>query len=142
MLLVLALVAVGFSLLGVVRLGAARRQALLAQWPAVAFAGAAIFLAFRGAPRSALMFAVLAAAAWVVWPMIREKRVVRAGAPQRPSPEEARALADLGLGSAASRADIRRAYRERMARAHPDRGGSHEEAARLTAARDLLLKRR
>jgi hypothetical protein len=29
-----------------------------------------------------------------------------------------------------------------MARAHPDRGGRHADAARLTAARDFLLKKR
>jgi len=32
--------------------------------------------------------------------------------------------------------------RRKIADAHPDRGGSHDQAARLTAARDTLLKGR
>jgi curved DNA-binding protein CbpA len=52
--------------------------------------------------------------------------------------EEARAL--LGLGPTATAEDIRAAHRRRIADAHPDRGGAPDEAARLNAARDLLLK--
>jgi DnaJ-domain-containing protein 1 len=48
----------------------------------------------------------------------------------------------LGVGANASESDIRSAYRTKMAPAHPDRGGAHNEAARLTAARDRLLKKR
>ena len=57
-------------------------------------------------------------------------------------PGEAEARAILGVGPAATEAEIRQAYREKMARAHPDRGGRHADAARLTAARDFLLKKR
>ncbi|HXY58923.1 MAG TPA: hypothetical protein VEH76_10110 [Methylocystis sp.] len=53
--------------------------------------------------------------------------------------EIAWAFAALGLRIGASRADIERAYRERMKRAHPDHGGSAQAAARLNQARDLLL---
>ena len=45
----------------------------------------------------------------------------------------------LGVSDRASEADIRAAYRERMKSAHPDAGGSDEEAARVQEARDVLL---
>ena len=48
----------------------------------------------------------------------------------------------LGLPRDATPDEIRAAYRMKMASAHPDRGGSHNEAARLTAARDRLLKKK
>ncbi|MBV8973382.1 MAG: molecular chaperone DnaJ [Sphingomonadaceae bacterium] len=50
----------------------------------------------------------------------------------------ARAL--LGVDAAADAAAIRTAWRQAIADAHPDRGGSTDLAARLTAARDLLLR--
>jgi hypothetical protein len=60
--------------------------------------------------------------------------------PSTPSPHvEAYAL--LGLGPTATAEDIQAAWRRRVAAAHPDRGGSEEAVARLTAARDLLLQR-
>lgn len=49
------------------------------------------------------------------------------------------ALAILGLSEGASREDIRAAHRRLMRAAHPDHGGSAWLAARLNAARDLLL---
>lgn len=51
---------------------------------------------------------------------------------------QARAL--LGVGETASRDDIRAAHRRLIAQAHPDRGGANDQAARLNAARDVLLK--
>jgi hypothetical protein len=52
---------------------------------------------------------------------------------------EARARATLGVRLGASRAEIERAYRTKMKRAHPDHGGSVARAAALNQARDLLL---
>lgn len=64
-----------------------------------------------------------------------------------PDPVASRAelnLADaadlLGVPVDASREDIHAAYRKLMARNHPDAGGSAGLAARINAARDLLLK--
>jgi len=51
----------------------------------------------------------------------------------------AEALAVLGLAEGASAAEIRAAHRRLMRTAHPDQGGSEWLAARLNAARDLLL---
>jgi hypothetical protein len=49
------------------------------------------------------------------------------------------ALELLGLHDAATEEEIRAAHRRRMREAHPDAGGDAALAARLNAARDLLL---
>lgn len=62
--------------------------------------------------------------------------------PPPPSPEELReasARAALGVRIGASKREILRAYKALIKRAHPDHGGSTEAAARLNAARDVLL---
>jgi hypothetical protein len=126
-----------FALLFVARIGAARRAQILARWPALVLAAAALFALARAAIWPATGLAALAALAWTLGP--------RMSAPTRNArgaPGEAEARAVLGVGPQATEAEIRQAYREKMARAHPDRGGRHADAARLTAARDLLLKKR
>lgn len=49
-----------------------------------------------------------------------------------------RAVLDVGLK--ADRSTIEAAYREKAAKAHPDKGGSHEAMTALNAARDQALK--
>lgn len=64
-------------------------------------------------------------------------------APRGPAPDidvvQARTL--LGVSDGATRDEIRAAHRRLIASAHPDRGGAQERAARLNAARDLLLRK-
>ena len=50
-----------------------------------------------------------------------------------------RAFALLGLSADASRPEIEKAFRARIKRAHPDHGGTAEQAAALNDARNLLL---
>lgn len=124
-----------FGLLFFGRLAGARRDALAERWPTILFAGAAIIALMRGSLWLALALFVTSAIVF----MLSGPR----GAP--PAPDEsadAEARSILGVSSSASAQEIRAAYRAKMARAHPDRGGSHSEAARLTAARDRLLRRR
>jgi DnaJ-domain-containing protein 1 len=47
----------------------------------------------------------------------------------------------LGVDHAADEATIRAAHRRLIGEAHPDRGGSAEDARALNAARDLLIGR-
>lgn len=54
--------------------------------------------------------------------------------------DAAAARALLGVSAQASRTDIRAAHRRLIAEAHPDKGDASDRAARLNAARDLLLK--
>jgi len=129
-------VAALFGVLLLARVGAARRVTLMQRWPALLLAGAAVLALMRGAAMPALGLGGLAGVAWVLAPSLLARRP--AAAPEDRADAAARAV--LGVGRSASEADIRRAYRAKMARAHPDRGGAHAEAARLTAARDRLLK--
>lgn len=127
-------VAALFVALLLMRVSAARRVELLRRWPSVVLGLGAALALMRGQVWFGVGLAGAAAIAWVFAPGQVQSRPVNDAA-------DAEARAVLGVGAAASAADIRAAYRAKMARAHPDRGGSHAEAARLTAARDRLLKR-
>ncbi|HVK82202.1 MAG TPA: DnaJ domain-containing protein [Verrucomicrobiae bacterium] len=79
---------------------------------------------------------------WLLWPNPSAPRPAQApAAPPPDSAADAEARSILGVGARATESDIRAAYRAKMRRAHPDHGGAHNEAARLTAARDRLLKK-
>jgi hypothetical protein len=137
----LALVAL-FLLLFVVRVGGAQRRLIFARWPAILFAGAALVAIARGAIWPALALGSMAGLIWLLWPGLSAPRTAQAPAGAPPdSADDAQARAILGVGAAATESDIRAAYRAKMRRAHPDQGGAHHEAARLTAARDRLLKK-
>lgn len=132
-----------FALLTLGRIGGAQRALIMARWPVFALAGAAIFALARGAMWPALALGSLSALVWVLWPRVAVWDR-RAETRQRP-PEDAadvEARRTLGVGANATETDIRAAYRAKMRQAHPDRGGAHNEAARLTAARDRLLRKR
>jgi len=48
----------------------------------------------------------------------------------------------IGVADTATRAEIRHAYRQAMHRAHPDHGGSEEQAKRINLALELLMEDR
>ncbi|WP_414731751.1 DnaJ domain-containing protein [Vitreimonas sp.] len=78
---------------------------------------------------------------WILWPRLSAPRASKAQASSPPdSAADAEARSILGVSAHATESDIRAAYRAKMRRSHPDQGGAHNEAARLTAARDRLLK--
>jgi len=140
--LVLLGVTLVFGVLFFTRLGGVYRAELKRRWLAVLFAAAAFLCLLRGLIGPAITFASLAALAWVMWPQIERWRQPTSASPQEQSAEDLAARRLLGVGPNASADEIRGAYRSKMAQAHPDRGGTHNEAARLTAARDRLIKKK
>jgi hypothetical protein len=138
MLLTLLALAALFALLFVARVGGARRRQVMERWPALVLAGAALFAFARGGWLPGIALALAAGAAWELYPRLIAHRAQTAKNSPR-DPADAAACTILGVGENATASEIRAAYRAKMAQAHPDRGGSHNEAARLTAARDRLL---
>lgn len=135
----LLIVTLVFALLLVARVGAARRTLVLRHWAALALGAVAVLMAARGAWQPALVFALGAFGAW--W--LRQPRTrANTSQPRPDDAQDAAARALLGVGPQASASEIRAAFRAKMASAHPDKGGSHDRAARLVAARDRLLKER
>ena len=102
------------------------------RWLAPALAGVATAALLY---RFGLLGIGAGAAVAALWALPQPRQSLQRGM----SLEEARAV--LGVGAGASEADIRAAYRARISAAHPDRGGTGDAAARLNAARDVLLKR-
>ncbi|MES1199261.1 MAG: J domain-containing protein [Pseudomonadota bacterium] len=95
----------------------------------------ALVFAMRGSE----WFSLLAiGGALLAWPWPRR----RAQSAPAIDPEDQKAHAILGVSAQASASEIRAAFRKKIAEAHPDRGGSQEQAARLVSARDRLLRRR
>lgn len=137
MLPALALVALAFTFLLFVRVSGARRRMLMQRWPSFVLGALGLFALARGALGAALALAVLAGLAWFVFPAL----FGRTSQSPAEDPQDIEARRILGVGANATEAEIRAAYRHKIARAHPDRGGAHNAAARLTAARDRLLKR-
>lgn len=142
MLPVLFVITLIFGVLFLTRLGGAYRAELARRWPSVLFAGAAFICLLRGLIGAAIMLGSLAALSWVVWPQVERWREPAPVSPPQDTPEDLAAKRLLGVGPNATAGEIRAAYRSKMAQAHPDRGGTHNEAARLTAARDRLLKKK
>jgi len=138
MLIALALAAI--AVWALVRLGRQTERRGRGYWRVTAtllgsvmLAGGAL-AAFRGAWLAGAGLA--AAGLYVTWAS-RSRPTVRS---EPISEAEARSV--LGVGSGASEAEIRAAWKRAMGRAHPDQGGTEGLAMRVNAARDRLLKRR
>ena len=103
---------------------------------------ALFFLAVTGRLPAAL------ALLFALWPILgglymRYKRTkAAAGSPAAPSGPMTRkeALDILGLAEGATEDDIRAAHKRLIGKVHPDQDGSSHLAARVNAARDVLLK--
>jgi DnaJ family protein C protein 19 len=96
--------------------------------------GVSVVLATMLVARASPLLALLLLGVTGLWAWSDIKRAKLVGAP-----DEAEALALLGLEKGASEAQIRAAYRLKISEVHPDRGGDEELARRLNAARDILL---
>ncbi|PZN95407.1 MAG: molecular chaperone DnaJ [Alphaproteobacteria bacterium] len=77
-----------------------------------------------------LMAAIAAAFGWYWW---------KSQAPKAAAGDARKARALLGVPPNADAEAIQAAWRQRIAAAHPDAGGSDAAASAVTAARDLLL---
>ena len=101
---------------------------------------AGLWTMFRGEPLTGLLLLGVAG----IWYATRDKpiRLSRSSrSPRSPTVtmrvDEAQRVLDVPAGADAEA--IRAAHRRLVARVHPDHGGSAELAARVNAARDLLL---
>lgn len=112
--------------------GARVLRALLAGLAAVG----AVAVGLRGLWLPGLV--LIALSGWLAGEGWRLRHSPPANPLQDMSPSDARAT--LGVNPGASREEIDAAYRRLMLRAHPDHGGTSGLAARLNAARELLLK--
>ena len=127
---ILILLALAFIVLGAFRWVSAPPRP---RWVTPALAGTVVsVLLFRLGAVGLLAGAATAAAFWY---LPHPRTALQRGM------AEAEARAALGVGADATAADIRAAHRRRIATAHPDRGGSADAAARLNAARDVLLRK-
>lgn len=84
---------------------------------------------------------IAAAIIYIVWRYLRPTRKQVPTRLYAQIADEAEARAILGVGMDADDVEIRAAHRKLVATVHPDRGGSPDEARRVNAARDLLLRR-
>lgn len=136
----LLVLAVVFALAFIGRVGGARRSWIAERWPVLFFAGAALFAVARGYVWPGLGLGLVAVVLWFL-PLTALSQPSPQNV-QRENAEDAEARRLLGVGAEATAAEIRAAYRRKMAESHPDRGGTHADAASLNVARDRLLKRR
>jgi hypothetical protein len=114
-----------------------KRGELLPNLQRMLVGGALVFGAVRLLETGKPVAAALVAAGAVAWWKFGQRR--RLASPPPPQVDLAGARALLGVGAQADAAAIRAAHRKLIAAVHPDAGGSTDLAARVTAARDLLL---
>ena len=114
-----------------------KRGELLPNLARLGGTGAALLLALKLLEGGHVIIAALVGAGGAWWWQNRRPRAPLPGL----RPDEARALATLGLAPGASAEAVQAAWRRAMASAHPDAGGSDAAASAVTAARDLLLAR-
>ena len=110
-----------------------KRGELLPNLARYAGTGAAGLIAIRLLTSGRPLMAIIAAGVAYAWWLSQKPRTASA---------EASARALLGLPENADADAIQAAWRNRMAQAHPDAGGTDDAARAVTAARDLLLARK
>ena len=121
-------------------LGKGRRRRVPAQWLGIAGTLIGAVLAAKGMP----VAGALVATASGLWLRYGGSLLDKAGQGlerQDRTPMDRSEAADLlGVPADADRETVLAAHRRLIARNHPDTGGSAGLAARINAARDLLLK--
>jgi hypothetical protein len=98
---------------------------------------AATFVGVRGSWGAAIVLTVVG-----LWLAASARKTTSApAAPPATRMSDAEARRILGVGPAATRAEIQAAYTRLMRAVHPDKGGTAGLAAQLNAARDRLLSK-
>jgi len=111
-----------------------REGALLPNLKRLAILGAGGIVIARLLETGQIVFAAVAAAGLAAWWVAAKSK--------RPAPAAlADARAVLGIAATDDAAAINAAWRRVIAQVHPDKGGTADLARRVTAARDLLLRR-
>jgi len=119
-----------------------RRKRIPAPWLGVGGTLIGTVLAAKGMPAVGALL-VAASGLWLRYGASLIGKTPPTPPTAAPSPaalDRAEAAALLGVPADADAATIHAAYRRLMARNHPDAGGTAGLAARINAARDLLLK--
>ena len=119
-----------------------KRRKIPAAWLGIGGTLVGAVLVAKGMP----VIGALVATGSGLWLRYGNQLIPGSGPAQPPAPQSQAALNRaeaaelLGVAPDADREAILAAYRRLMARNHPDAGGSTGLAARINAARDLLLK--
>lgn len=119
-----------------------RRKRIPAPWLGVGGTLVGTVLAAKGMPVVGALL-VAASGLWLRYGASLLGKATPAQPPTASGPpalDRAEAAELLGVAPEADPATIHAAYRRLMARNHPDAGGTAGLAARINAARDLLLK--
>lgn len=131
LIILVALAAVFVALTGV-RVFGARRHMRGLIWLAAGAGCIALGAAMRLWPLALLGAGLVG---WGLW-------VRRRPAPSAQDAAFRKAAGLLGVSIDADAEAVRQAFRQKLAAAHPDRGGTDAQARQLIAARDLLLNRK
>lgn len=114
-----------------------REGVLLPNLRRLAIGGGGMLLIVRLVETGQVLLAALGAAVLAGWWVATRRKPAGPVAPA----DLAEARAMLGVATTDDAAAINAAWRRVIAQVHPDKGGTADLARRVTAARDLLLRR-
>lgn len=136
--MVLILMGLAIAMFWVMRRDVSVRSLAVRQALAVAGLVVTVMLVLRGAAWLSVPVAMVSVAL-LAQSMGQSKSDASAQPTAKTAMTREQAAEILGVSLSASEIEIQSAYRQAMKSAHPDVGGSDEQAARVQKARDVLL---